>query len=70
MKRERSKGVQDECKELNVILESNLDEGREDMERMRGHKKVHLKELKTYGSPGTGGGELDSQRVGDGGNRK
>lgn len=56
MKRERSKGVQDVCKEVNIIMESNLGEDRsEDMKGMRGHKKAaYLRELKIYGSQITG----------------
>lgn len=72
MKSERSKGVQDVCKELNIIMESNPDEeGSEDMKGMRGHKKVvYLQELKHHGSQGTEESELESLRVGKRDNRK
>lgn len=72
MKSERSKRVQDVCKELNIIMESNLDEeGSEDMKGMRGHKKVvYLKELKHHGGQGTEGSELESPRVREGDNRQ
>lgn len=45
--------------------------GSEDVKGMRGHKKeIYLKELKNYGSQNTEGSELESHRVGEGGNRK
>lgn len=62
MKREKDKGVQDVCKEVNIIMESNLgEEGNEDMKGMRGHKKaIYLRELKNYGNQATEGSKLEN----------